>query len=72
MPRQEAKSYTPVTIDYVAAISGGAVKVGIGGRGREVWIPKSQIHGAPPAARTAEPEEIHVTAWFVKKEGLLD
>lgn len=68
--RSGTVEYTPITIDYVAAISRAAVLVCYSGR--EVWIPKSQIFEEDiPEKRTAEPEEINVAAWFCKKEGLV-
>lgn len=70
MPRQQQEERRPLQVDRIKIVTKAAILVVIDGR--EVWIPKSQVHEGNEIDPTDEPTEIHVAPWFIKKEGLED
>lgn len=58
-----------VMVDYVLAITDGALKCTV--RGEDFWIPKSVIEGGGAGLRQHQRDvEIFVSKWFVEKEGM--
>jgi hypothetical protein len=68
MPRQQQQEKRPILVDAIKRITDMAILVMI--NGKDHWIPKSQVWEPDELDLTDEPTEIHVTPWFIKKEGL--
>lgn len=58
----------PLSVSAVKHITEKAILVVHDGEPK--WIPKSQVHEPDEIEKTDEQTEIHVSAWFIKKEGL--
>lgn len=62
--------YEPIVV-AVQAITPKAVLVTDGANG-EFWVPKTLIHEEDVAClELNEYQELHIQAWFLRKEGLL-
>jgi hypothetical protein len=72
MRRQAQAEKVAVKVDLIKAVSHKAIKIEVSPHGypKEVWVPKSQIHEPDGFDYADANVEMHITAWFVKKEGL--